>query len=107
MPLRRAVGVLGRAETAEVDDHGGIHGRGDTWHVDWSVGDVEGHRHDPATDPSVRWRAIDDAPVFETAMRVIGGDVRHRVHGAIDRGEVFVVVEVENDSPHPIAVAFA
>ncbi|HTN79507.1 MAG TPA: hypothetical protein VMK16_07530 [Acidimicrobiales bacterium] len=107
MPLRRAVGVLGRAETAEVDEHGTIHGVGDSWRVGWSVGDVEGRWRDPEVDASVRWRAIDDTPVFETAMRVNGGDVRQRVLGAVDRDEVFVAVEVENDSPHPIAVAFS
>jgi hypothetical protein len=54
----------------------------------------------------VRQRRLDGTPVIETALRVPGGDVRHRAFAVADTGGL-VVVEVENDSPLPVAVAFS
>ena len=53
----------------------------------------------------MRHGARDGAPVFETALRVDGGDVRQRVY-AVAEGGGLVMVEVENDSPAPVAIAF-
>ena len=39
-------------------------------------------------------------------MRVTGGDVRQRVYAIVDP-EGLAIVEVENDSPQPVAVAFS
>ena len=44
--------------------------------------------------------------MFETALRVTGGDVRQRVYAIVDP-EGLAIVEVENDSPQPVAVAFS
>ena len=57
----------------------------------------------------MRQRLVDGAPVVETAMRVPGGDAvapglrRARRAGGAER----VVVEVENATPVPFAVALA
>src|SRR5689334_7364752 len=46
------------------------------------------------------------APAYETRLRVPSGDAVHRVYGARNRnGAPAVVVEIENDSPAPFAVA--
>ncbi len=105
MPIRRAVGVLGSPERAEVDERGALHASDDTWRLDWWIGDGDRWR-DPSDDPSVRHQAVDSTPVFETAVRVTAGDVRQRVFGAVDGG-VVAAIEIENDSALPVAVAFA
>jgi hypothetical protein len=106
MPIRRAVGVLGRPEQAEVDDRGAVHAIDGSWRLDWWIGDGEDRWRDPCADPSVRQHAMDATPVFESAIRVTAGHVRQRAYAAVDRG-VLVVVEVENESSLPVAVAFA
>ena len=45
------------------------------------------------------------APVFETIVRVPGGEVAHRAYGAAAASGAVVVVEVENRSPVPLTVA--
>jgi hypothetical protein len=59
----------------------------------------------------VRQRLVDDAPVVETAMRVPGGDILHRAYAIrsapADGAEELVVVEIENATPVPVALAIA
>ena len=74
-----------------------------SWRLDWWVG--ADRWRDPRAEVAVRHAARDGAPVFETALRVDGGDVRQRVYAAAESGGL-VMVEVENDSPAPLAVAF-
>ena len=106
MPIRRAVGVLGRPERAEVDERGALYADDGSWRLDWWIGDGEDRWRDPSVDPSVRHHPVDSTPVFETAVRVTAGDVRQRAYCVVEGG-VFAVLEVENDSPQPVAVAFA
>src|SRR2546423_1367967 len=54
----------------------------------------------------VRQWWVGDGPIVETAMRVPGGDAIHRVF-AITTDEDLAVLEIENRSPSPFAVAFA
>ena len=64
---------------------------------------------DPAREAAVRQRRQNGAPVPETACRVPGGDVVQRVYGATLGGALgdAVVIEVENTTAVPVAVAFA
>jgi len=103
MPIRGAVGVLGRPGWAEVDERGAVCAPDGSWRLDWWVG-AERWR-DPRAEVAVRHAARDGTPVFETALRVDGGDVRQRVYAAAER-DGLVMVEVENDSPAPVAIAF-
>ena len=73
------------------------------WSLDWWVG-AEDRWHLPQAEASVRQHLAGDVPVVETAMHVPGGDVVHRayvVHGRPDQ----VVVEIENRSAVPVALA--
>ena len=106
MPNRRVVGVLGRPGRVEVDEHGAVWSTDGSWRLEWMVADVTGSWRDPSVDTSVRHQPIDGTPVFETAMRVTGGDVRQRVYAIVDP-EGLAIIEVENDSPQPVAVAFS
>ncbi len=106
MPIRRAVGVLGTIERAEVDERGAVSACDGAWRLDWSVVEASGRWRNPATDTSTRQVAVSSSPVFETSVRVAGGDIRHRVYAIFESGAL-AVVEVENDSPEPVAIAFA
>jgi hypothetical protein len=106
MPNRRVVGVLGRPGRVEVDEHGEVWSTDGAWRLKWAVADVTGSWRDPSVDTSVRHRAVDATPVFETVMRVAGGNVRQRVYAIVET-DGLAIVEVENDSPQPVAVAFS
>lgn len=61
--------------------------------------------HVPAEEPTVRQTRLEGTPVTETRVRVPHGDVVQRVYSTANKGGL-TVVEVENESTMPIAVAF-
>jgi hypothetical protein len=97
------VGTLTTGITARVDEHGTVY-RGTVqlgWRVrsgnDWLV---------PGRDAPTRQSRPVAAPVVHTALRVARGDAIERVYAVGEGDRDIVVVEVENDSPDAIAVAF-
>jgi hypothetical protein len=99
-----AVGNLDSPREAFVDSRGLV-SLGEGWALDWWVG-ADDRWHVPAREVAVRQHLVDDTPVVETAMRVPSGDVVQRVF-AVRTGEELVVVEWENQSPVPVALAIA
>jgi len=98
------IGVLGGHWRAEVDARGRIV----TWEgsaLDWWIA-AEDRWHDPRNELTVRQQCVDGTPVLETRVRVPGGDVVQRVYAVADAGGV-TMIEVENDSPAPVAVVFS
>lgn len=85
---------------ASVDPAGLVTPRLDAWSVDWWVGADDRWRL-PSREPAVRQGLVGSTPVVETAMRVPGGDAVHRCYGVPGS----IVVEVENRSPSPFALA--
>jgi hypothetical protein len=73
--------------------------------LDWWVA-ADDRWHAPATEPSCRQHRLLGAPVVETVVGVPGGDVVHRAYAVADGGAV-PIVELENRSPLPVAVAFS
>ena len=59
----------------------------------------------PGAEAPVRRSRPDPAPVVRTSARVPGGDVHQWVY-AVSDGWGAIVVDVDNDSPRPIAVGF-
>ena len=104
------VGNVGSEHQAVVDPRGLVTPWPDGWSLDWWVG-AEDRWHLPSREAAVRQRLVGDAPVVETAMRIPGGDVLQRVYAvraaARDGGGELVVVEVENATPVPVALAVA
>ncbi|MFN8041374.1 MAG: hypothetical protein U0Q07_19310 [Acidimicrobiales bacterium] len=104
------VGTRDAAERALVDPRGLVTPRPGGWSLDWWIG-ADDRWHLAGREAGVRQRLVGDAPVVETAMRVPSGDVLHRVcavrAAADDGGGDFLVVEIENRSPVPVAVALA
>jgi hypothetical protein len=83
-------------------------GRVDPWdgspRLDWYVA-ADDRWHHPATEPTLRQERVSDTAVVRTRLRVPNGDVVHTVYSAADGGG-FTVIEVQNESTMPIAVAF-
>ena len=110
-PARRAprtvIGNLDAVHLASVDRVGRVHLDGVTWSLEWWIG-AEDRWHLPGEEAAVRQGLVGSAPVVETRMRVPGGDAVHRAYAARDAGgRSVVVVEVENRSTVPFAVALA
>ena len=70
------------------------------WHVA-----ADDRWHSPADEAAVRQQRLSGAPVFETRVRIPGGDAVQRVWSVADGGGR-TLVEVTNESPLPIACAF-
>jgi hypothetical protein len=98
------VGVTGQQWRAEVAPWGGVRrARSDDELLDWYVA-ADDRWHVPRDEPTLRQRRVEGAPVFETRVRVPDGDAVQRAWAVADLDGA-VVVEFENDSPLPIAVA--
>ncbi|MBV8560051.1 MAG: hypothetical protein JO050_04720 [Acidimicrobiia bacterium] len=99
------VGNVGSPWEAIVDGRGLVTPWFDGWSLDWWVG-ADDRWHFPSREVSVRQRLIEAAPVVETVMRVPGGDAVQRVY-AVQDAEELAVVEFENASNLPFALALA
>ena len=105
------IGVTGQPWRASVSPWGAVtpwsaDTDGAAWRtLDWFVA-ADDRWHVPAQETAVRQRRVDGAPVIETRVRIPDGDVVQRIWSVADRGGV-TVVEFENDSPLPVAVALA
>ncbi len=87
----------------DVTSLGARHGPDAT--VSWYIA-AEDRWHVPAVEPAVRQRRIEGTAVIETRLRIPDGDAVQRVWSIPDLGGL-TVIEVENESPLPFAVAFA
>jgi hypothetical protein len=93
-PVRVGVGLDGRVRVEP------------GWQLGWWVG-AEDRWHLPEHEVAVRQRLVEESPVVETAMRIPGGDALQRVYAVAGVDEVgpLLVMEVENASAVPVAVA--
>jgi hypothetical protein len=102
------IGNLASPWEAVVDPRGLVTTWFDGWSLDWWIG-ADDRWHLPSRDHGVRQRLVDATPVVETAMRVPGGDAVHRAYAvrasSTEGGDELVVVEIENRSRLPFAVA--
>ncbi|WP_334144277.1 hypothetical protein [Rhabdothermincola sp.] len=100
------LGTLTGPERAAIDPRGLVGGPSARWSIDWWIG-AEDRWHLPSREVAVRQRLVGHAPVVETAMRVPGGDALHRAFAIAGRDGPEVVIEIENATPVPFAVALA
>lgn len=96
------IGVLGGTWRGVVSPWGSVE-LPDGGSLDWWVA-ADDRWHTPAQEASVRQRRVEGTPVVETRLRVPQGDVVQRIYAVADGGG-FTVLEYENDSPMPVAVA--
>ena len=97
-------GITGSAWRASISPWGRIEPWDDDRPLDWYVA-ADDRWHVPADEPTVRQRRLDGTPVTETRVRVPNGDVVQRVYSVPEAGGL-TIVEVENESTLPVAVAF-
>ncbi|HTD50603.1 MAG TPA: hypothetical protein VK771_08385 [Acidimicrobiia bacterium] len=90
------IGSLTSGGFAEVDRHGALNTAGLS--LDWCVG-ADDRWHVPAREITTRQQRPGPAPLFETVIRVPGGDVVHRAYGAAATTGPVIVVDIENRSP--------
>ena len=98
-------GVAGGSWRADVTPWGAIVPWDGSPSLDWYVA-ADDRWHVPSREPAVRQERLSGTAVVETRVRVPTGDAVQRVFSIADAGGL-TVVEVENDSTLPIAVAFA
>lgn len=103
-PSTITTGVTGRPWRASITPWGEIVPWDEGPSLDWFVA-ADDRWHVPAQEPAVRQRRIEGTPVTETRVRVPNGDVVQRVYSVADAGGL-TIVEVENESTMPVAVAF-
>ncbi|HWJ62984.1 MAG TPA: hypothetical protein VNS19_13530 [Acidimicrobiales bacterium] len=105
-PAWTLVGTVGSPTATAVDPDGLVVGEG--WSLDWWIGGDD-RWYVPAREAAVRQDLAADVPMVETRARIPGGDAVHRAYGIRSPrtvGDEWVVVEVENQTPVPLAVAF-
>jgi hypothetical protein len=101
-------GVTGQRWRATITAWGDVHpwaGAVDARPIRWFVA-ADDRWHVPADETAVRQRRLDGTPVVETRLRVPDGDAVQRIWSVADGGGL-TVIEVENDSSRPFAVAFS
>jgi hypothetical protein len=105
-----AIGTLDGRREAIVDPRGLVTPPGGGWSLDWWIG-ADDRWHLPSREVAVRQRLLGASPVVETAMSIPAGDAVARAYAArrssAEGGGEVVVVEVENRSRAPVALALA
>jgi hypothetical protein len=100
------VATLDSQEPARVDVGGLVQPFQTPWSIDWLVR-ADDRWYVPAKEPSVRQRRIGAGAVLETAVRIPSGDAIQRVYSVNAPGGDAIVIEIENSSPVPVALAVA
>lgn len=97
-------GITGGGWRASITAWGAIEPWDGSTSLDWHIA-ADDRWHSPAHEAAVRQRRIDGTAVIETRVRIPDGDAVQRVYSVPDRGGL-TIIEVENESPLPIAIAF-
>lgn len=97
------LGTTGSGTMARIDGQGTVQLIGRPWTLEWWIG-AEDRWHRSGSEINVRHHRPGAGPITETAMKVPGGDIVHRT-AAVEAGAPVVVVEVENRSAVPVALA--
>lgn len=102
-----AIGNVASPWEAIVDERGLVTTWFDGWSLDWWIG-ADDRWYLPSRErPSrMKQRLVDGTPVIETTMRIPSGEAVHRAY-AIAGDDEFAIVEIENRSRVPFAVALA
>ena len=103
-----SLGTIASPSRALVDPTGLLTPRAQGWSVDWWIG-AEDRWHFPSREAVVRQGLVGTEPVVETSVRIPGGDAVARAYVVVGgaAGSDLAIIEVENRSGTPIAVAFA
>lgn len=99
----RIIGNRGATWRGRVTAHGSLRPLDGSAELDWFVA-ADDRWYTPSVEPTLRQKWYAGYPVCETRVRIPGGDLIQRVYAVADLGGL-TVMEFENDSPMPVAVA--
>lgn len=99
----RVIGNRGSAWRATVNEHGAVVPADGSAVLDWHIA-ADDRWYTPETEPTLRQKWYAGYPVCETRVKVPSGDIIQRVYCVADLGGM-AVVEFENDSTLPVAIA--
>lgn len=97
-------GITGGGWRASITPWGAVEPWDGSIALDWHIA-ADDRWHSPQHEAAVRQRRIDGTAVIETRVRIPDGDAVQRVYSVPDRGGL-TIIEIENESPLPIAIAF-
>ena len=102
------IGNIASPRRAVVDPRGLLTPVPGGWSLDWWIG-AEDRWHFPSRDRAVRQGLVGTSPVTETLLRVPGGDAVSRAYTVVGPSHTgdLAIMEIENRSAVPFAVAFA
>ena len=100
------VGTLDDTAPARVDRAGGVQADGAAWSIDWWIGGDD-RWYFPCREATVRQQRLGAGPLIATSVRIPSGDAVQRCYPVSIGGRSATVVEIENDSPVPVALALA
>ncbi len=103
---RTLLGIFGEPPVAAVDRAGAVQLADADWLLDWWILG-EDRWYAPSTEAAVRQQRLGAGPIIQTALRITGGDVMHRTWAVHDADRPAVVVEIENTTTAPVALALA
>lgn len=89
-----------------LDHSGGFSPFGAGYLIDWWIGGDD-RWYFPSRESTIRQRRLGPGPIVETAMRIPSGDAIHRCYAVSGPKGPATVIEVENASPVPVALAIA
>lgn len=98
------IGAIGHEPLFRVDEAGVIADLDGRLRLDWWVG-AEDRWHRASAEHAVRQGLAEDEVTVETRLRVPGGDIVSRATGAASSGNGVCLLEFENETPVPVAVA--
>lgn len=98
------IGIVGQGPAYALGADGTLGVLGGPTVLDWWVG-AEDRWHTASTEAAVRQALAADDTTIETRLRVPGGDVVQRVVAVPDHGQGVAMVEIENATPVPVAIA--
>jgi hypothetical protein len=96
--------VLGGRWRATVTPWGAIEPWNDDPVLEWHIA-ADDRWHSPQSEAAVRQTRVEGTAVVETRVRIPNGDAVQRVWSVPDHGGL-TIIEIENESPLPIAIAF-
>ncbi len=103
---RTLLGIFGEPPVGAVDRAGAVQLADSDWLMDWWILG-EDRWYAPATEAAVRQQRLGAGPIIQTALRISGGDVIHRTWAIHHGHRPGVVVEIENTTKVPVALAVA
>ena len=99
----RLIGNRGGTWRGTVTEHGSVLPTDGSAELDWFIA-ADDRWYTPRNEPTTRQKWYAGYPVAETRVKIPGGDMIQRVYSVADLGGM-TVMEFENDSTLPIAVA--